>query len=138
MDSKTANRQLGRAFFTEQDARRGEVAPELCAAGYIARIGTNPPMDHQAHSAFGRAFQAAFPDLHHEIEQVLVDDDVVVVRFTLHGTQQGAFFGIPATGRTISVPAHVILKVSAGKVASLLGVFDEAGMLRQLGILPGG
>jgi steroid delta-isomerase-like uncharacterized protein len=137
MDRKASNRELGRKFFTEQDRLKGDLAPELCAPEYQARIGSNPPMDRAGHGGFGRAFYAAFPDLHHEIEQVFADDDVAVVRFSLHGTHSAAFFGIPASNRKIAVPAHIILHVRDGQVTSLLGVFDEAGLLRQLGVLPG-
>jgi hypothetical protein len=132
-------RALGRRFFTEQDRLRGALAPELCAPGYRARIGCGPAIDREGHGGFGQAFYAAFPDIHHEIERVLVDGDSVVVRFVLHGTHSGApFFGIPPTNRKVAVPAHVILTVQAGQVTDLVGVFDEAGMLRQLGVLPGG
>jgi predicted ester cyclase len=50
--------------------------------------------------------------------------------------QSGAFFGIPATRRPVTVAAHAVLKVRDGKVTELFGIFDEAGMLRQLGALP--
>jgi len=130
------NRELGRRFFVEQDRLRGPLAPELCAPSYTARIGSNPPMDRAGHDGFGRAFYAAFPDLHHEVERVIVDGDDVFVRFVLSGTQTGAFFGIPASKRKIAVAAHVILRAKDGKVTELQGVFDEAGLLRQIGVLP--
>jgi hypothetical protein len=34
------------------------------------------------------------------------------------------------------VAGHVLLRLREGKVGELLGIFDEAGMLRQLGVLP--
>jgi len=37
----------------------------------------------------------------------------------------------------VTVTANVLLHVSDGKVTKLAGVFDEAGMLRQLGVLTG-
>ena len=61
----------------------------------------------------------------------------MVVRFVLKGTHDGPFFGIPATNKKVSVAAHVILRVTDRKVTDLFGIFDEAGMLRQLGALPG-
>jgi steroid delta-isomerase-like uncharacterized protein len=138
MDKKDTNRALGRKFFAEQDRLKGDLAPELCAPGYQARVGSAPTMDRTGHGGFGRAFYAAFPDLHHEIEQVIAEDDVAVVRFVLHGTHSAPFFGIPATNRRIAVPAHVILRIEDGRISNLLGVFDEAGLLRQLGVLPAG
>jgi steroid delta-isomerase-like uncharacterized protein len=127
---------IGRRFFVEQDRQRGPLAADLIAPSYTATIGGNPPMDQAGHDGFGRGFFAAFPDLHHEIELVLADGDHVFVRFMLHGTHQAAFFGIPATNKRIAVAAHAVLEVRDGRVTRLRGVFDEAGMLRQLGVLP--
>jgi len=129
--------ELGRRFFEEQDRLRGGPAPALCAPGYTAALGGNPPMPREGHEAFARAFYAAFPDMHHTIEDVFDTDDRVAVRFVLRGTHTGSFFGIPPTGRTVTVVANVLMHVADGKVTKLAGVFDEAGMLRQLGVLPG-
>jgi predicted ester cyclase len=130
------NRQLGRRFFAEQDALRGGPAPALCSPAYEAVLGGNPAVDRDGHEAFARAFYAAFPDLGHEVEEAIATGDRVAVRFVLKGTHTGAFFGIPPTGRPIAVRANVILHVASGRVSRLLGVFDEAGLLRQIGALP--
>jgi hypothetical protein len=131
------HRALARSFFAEQDRLRGGPAPALCSASYRAHLGSAPEKSRDEHEGFARGFYAGFPDLHHEIEHVIAEDDAVVVRFVLHGTHSGSFFGIPPTGRRVAIPAHVILRVTQGKVSELFGVFDEAGMLRQLGILQG-
>jgi steroid delta-isomerase-like uncharacterized protein len=131
-DGIGANRLLGRRFFEEQDRLRGGPAEALCGAGYVAVLGGGPPIDRAGHEAFALAFYGAFPDLRHEIQEVFATDDRVAVRFVLHGTHTGTFFGMPATHRTIVVAANVILQVAGGRVTTLLGVFDEAGLTRQL------
>jgi predicted ester cyclase len=131
-----ANRDIGRKFFQEQDRLRGGPAPELCAPGYSARFGGNPPLDRAGHEAFARAFYSAMPDARHEVEQVIAERDAVVVRFVVHGTHTAPLGAIPASGNAIAVAAHVILRLSGGRVKDLCGVFDEAGMLRQMGALP--
>ena len=133
-----ANRDLGRRFFAEQDRLRGGPAPELCAPSYSARLGGNPALDRAGHEGFARAFYAAFPDMHHEVELVVADAETATVRFVIHGTHRGSFFGIPASGRPVSVAANVILRVKDRRVTDLYGVFDEAGLLRQIGALPSG
>lgn len=132
-----ANRALGRRFFAEQDRLRGGPAPELCAPRYTALLGSTPPRTREQHEAFAQAFYAAFPDMHHEVEQVVAEEDTAVVRFVLHGTHTGSFFGMPPTQRKVAVPAHVLLRVEQGKVTELFGIFDEAGMMRQLGAQEG-
>ena len=78
-----ANRALGRRFFEEQDRLHGGPSPVLCAPTYSARIGGNPPMDLAGHEGFARAFYAAFPDIHHEVEQVIAEEDTAVPQVDL-------------------------------------------------------
>ena len=131
-----ANAEMGRRFFAEQDRLRGGPAPGLCAPGYVAVIGSNPPMDFVGHEAFARTFFAAFPDLSHSVEETFATDDRIAVRFVLRGTHTGPFFGIPPTHKPVAVSATVVLHVDDGRIGKLFGSFDEAGLLRQLGVLP--
>jgi predicted ester cyclase len=71
------------------------------------------------------------------VEEVFATEDRIAVRFVFHGKHTGDFFGIPATQRMVSARANILLHVADGKVTKLFGVFDEAGLLRQLGVLPG-
>jgi len=135
-DTIAANRELGRRFFEEQDRLRGGPAEALCAPEYQATLGGNPPMPREGHEGFAKGFYAAFPDMRHEIEEVFATDDRVFVRFVLNGTNTGSLFGMPATRRHVTFAAHIIMHVAAGKVTRLFGIFDEAGLLRQLGVLP--
>jgi steroid delta-isomerase-like uncharacterized protein len=133
-----ANRTIGRRFFEEQDRLQGGPAEALCAPEYQAYLGGNPPADRAGHEYFARQFYAAFPGMHHTIEDVFATEDRVAVRFVLRGTHAGSFFGIPATGQPVTIVANVLMHVNAdGKVTNLFGMFDEAGMLRQMGILKG-
>lgn len=127
---------IGRRFFAEQDRVRGGPVPELCADGYTAILGGNPPMDRSGHEMFSQAFYGAFPDLSHTVEEAFGTSDRVAVRFTLRGTHEAPFMGIPASHKQVSVTANVLMQINAGKVTRLYGAFDEVGLLRQLGVLP--
>ncbi len=127
---------LPTAFFHGQDELRGPLVPELVTSDYRAEIVGFPPMDAEGHGHFGRAFYAAFPDLRHRIDDVVVSEPHVAVRFTLHGTQTGDFLGIPPTGRPVEVVASAFLTVRHGRVTQLRAQFDQLGLLRQLGALP--
>ncbi len=131
-----SNKTIAREFFMEQDRRKGPLSPELVADDYTAKIGSNPQMTREGHSAFGAAFYAGFPDLYHTIDDVIADENSAAVRFTLRGTHTGDFMGIPATGKPIEVTAIAIQHIADGKVTSLRAEFDQAGMLRQLGVIP--
>jgi predicted ester cyclase len=130
-----ANRLLGHRFFQEQDRLRGGPAETLCDPAYVARLGGGPDMSRSEHEQFAGGFYSAFSDMRHEVEEVFASEDRIAVRFVLHGTHDGTFFGIPSTGRSIRVTANVLMHVSSGRISRLMGVFDEAGLLRQLGVL---
>ena len=50
-------------------------------------------------------FRAAFPDWHSEIGILVGEGDLVVEHFTASGTQQGEILGVPASDRTVDLPA---------------------------------
>ena len=45
----------------------------------------------------------AFPDMHWVIDEMVAEGEKVVTRFHWTGTHQGAFLGIPATGRHVKI-----------------------------------
>ena len=70
------------------------------------------------------------------IEDVIAEGDRVAVRWTNSGTNVGDFLGIPATGRSFSVPGIDIYRLENGKLAEHWHVVDMYGQLIQLGLLP--
>ena len=131
----TADTSLPHRFFKGQDALKGPLPNDLVAESYRAELVGFPPMDAAGHADFGRAFYAGFPDLFHTIDEVIEAPPCVITRFTLRGTHSAPFMGIPPTGRTITVSAIVILTVEGEKVRHLRGIFDQLGLLRQLGVV---
>lgn len=135
--SPVAFESLARRFFLSQDEARGGPERSLLADGYTAIVGSHPIMDHEGHEAFAGVFYAAFPDLRHAVEDVILGEgDRVVVRFRIKGTNTENLMGMPATDRPIDIGAMAILTFEAGKVTSLFGQFDEFGMMQQLGAIP--
>ena len=65
------------------------------------------------------------------------EGDKVFSRFTWHGTHRGEFFGVPATGKQITVKGMVVDRVVAGKMAESRILMDGLSMMRQLGVIPG-
>ena len=79
---------------------------------------------------------SGFPDLRVTIEDMIAERDKVVTRFTTHGTQHGAFGGIPPTGKQVSVSTIEITRIAGGKIVEDWGLDDRLGMLQQLGLVP--
>ena len=83
------------------------------------------------------AFRTAFPDIHWVIEEMLGEGEKVFSRFTWHGTHGSEFFGVPATGKQITVKGMVVDRVLAGKMVESQILMDGLSMMRQLGAIPG-
>jgi predicted ester cyclase len=81
-------------------------------------------------------FYKAFPDLHHTFEDQIAEGDKVVTRVTFHGTHQGTFQGIPATGKKIAVEATLVDRIVDGKFVEHWSNMDSMGLMQQLGVIP--
>ncbi len=44
--------------------------------------------------------------------------------------------GIPATGKSVSIPSLTIFRMDNGKIAEGWLVSDNLGMMQQLGVIP--
>ena len=82
--------------------------------------------------------RTGFPDLHFVVEDLFGVGEQVAARVTVRGTHTAEFMGRPPTGRTFAVTSVGIFRFVEGLIAEHWGVFDQMGMLAQLGALPGG
>jgi steroid delta-isomerase-like uncharacterized protein len=87
---------------------------------------------------FWTTLTTAFPDAHIEPRHEVVDDDHVVVAYTLTGTHDGEFQGIAPTGRKIEINGIQIGRFEDGKLVERWGSSDELGIIQQLGGEPTG
>lgn len=77
-------------------------------------------------------FGQAIPDMKHEVKEVLVAGDKIVVRGDLTGTPAGEFFGAPHSGKGFKIMALDIHTIKGGKIAHTYHVEDWASALNQL------
>ena len=97
-----------------------------------------PFSGHEGARQFFKVYVTAFPDLHLDMEQILgAGDSHVVVRWRSRGTHLGPLADIPATGRKASNHGCTIIEVKNNKVGHAWVYFDNAHLLRQIGVLPG-
>ncbi|MBK6712738.1 MAG: ester cyclase [Chloroflexi bacterium] len=67
---------------------------------------------------------------------MVAEGDKVVVRFTVTGTHQGFFAGIPATGKQVAMQGIIIHRLHNGKIIEDWVVRDTLGLMQQLGMIP--
>lgn len=105
--------------------------PDVVLHGYA---GVEPGLDSVRQ--FYTGFFMAFPGSRLTIEDVVTEDDKVVCRFSLTGTHQGNFMGIPPTRKEVSFNGITILQFKAGKCMERWSQADFLSLLQQLGAIP--
>jgi steroid delta-isomerase-like uncharacterized protein len=79
---------------------------------------------------------AAFPDSQIQSLDMIAEGDKVVHRMSGTGTHQGAFLGIPPTGKRVTWSFIDIWRVANGKIVEHWVEADMMGMMQQLGLVP--
>ncbi len=79
---------------------------------------------------------SAFPDMVWTVAEQAAEGDKVVSRFVWRGTHRGACFGVPPTGRQVTVPGVVIDRIVAGKMQDSRILMDTFSLMQQLGAIP--
>ena len=76
----------------------------------------------------------AFPDQRNELLALHHTDDAVVVEAVVQGTHKGPLRNLPPTGREFELPILAIFLFDGDKLICERIYFDQATVLRQLGV----
>ncbi len=106
-------------------------SPKVRLSGYA---GVEPGIDSVR--TFYRALWDAFPRSRITIEDLIGSGDRIACRFVMSGRHDGAFQGLPATGREFTLPGITILRFEDGRCVERWSQADFLGLMVQLGALP--
>jgi steroid delta-isomerase-like uncharacterized protein len=115
-----------------------DVIDELFADDFVATIVGAPEQIRgpQGCREFVVMYRTAFPDLRITVDEQFAEGETVVTRWTATGTNEGELMGIPATGKQATTAGININRISDGKLVEGWGLFDQLGLLQQLGAVP--
>ncbi len=139
MSTETNKAVVRRLFEDILSDGRLDVADEIIADGYqesgpVAIPGSPPgPEGMKMFAAF---YRTALPDIRFTVEQQIAEGDVVATRWTSTATHTGELDEIPPSNNAVNCTGVSIDRVVDGKMVEGWGVFDELGMLRQMGVIP--
>ncbi len=138
--SAESNKAASRRVFVEsfQDGNLA-VADELIAPG--AKAGGPATLPGQPDGPEGLKmaaafYRGAFSDLKITIDEQVAEGDMVVTRWTAVGTNTGQLAGMPASGKSVTVTGMGIDHFKDGKIVASWGLFDQFGMMVQMGVIP--
>ena len=131
------NQYIVRSFYATIEKDGMQAADPFLADDFRAQVvGLGEAMDRQAFKRFGALFFKAFAGLCHNINAMVAERDRVVAILAITGTHWGVLEGILPTGQPVTIPAMAAFRFEAGRITEVKMIFDQLGMLQQLGGFP--
>lgn len=130
-DQKQIARQVFEEVFNQADF---ELAQRLITDDFVAHAF--PELrGPEGVQTIVTGFRNGFPDVEWTIETLFGEGAYVAVRWTARGTHDGEFRGHEPTESNVEIPGTTILRLENGMVAEGWTVFDELGLLEQIGVI---
>lgn len=133
------NTLKGERFFTDMLGKANwSLANDLLAPEIIMHHPSSPQPVAGVENVVGflGAFRAGFPDMTMKVELAFGDGEMVAVRWCMSGTHSAVLFGIPPSGKSVSVSGISLLRFSDGKVVEDWVSEDSLGLMQQIGVIP--
>jgi len=86
--------------------------------------------------AYYANYLTGFSNITFTIKDVFGQGDKLVKHWNFKGTHTGVFFGIPATGKQVSLDGVTLVRMENGKIAEERDFFDNLEFSQQLGLIP--
>jgi predicted ester cyclase len=140
--STNENKDLIRRYIEAIDENQTggwEILDEYIADDFVAHNSLHPgvSLDREGIKQGAELFRLAAPETRHEIKMQVAEGDLVVSHIVGRGVHTGELLGIPPTNKEIETEGIVIHRVRDGQIVEYWAVTDVAGVLGQLGVLPG-
>lgn len=83
-----------------------------------------------------QAYRTGIPDIRYVVEKMVGCGNQVTVCWRASGHHGGKIMNIPPTGKPVSITGVSVIEITDGRVSKVWYQWDQAGMLRQIGLLP--
>src|SRR5213596_344138 len=114
---------------TERDLK---VQGDLLDPEFVGRAPGVPRFDRAGFLRGLAELYAAFPDGRYVNDNIVAEGDQVVTVGRFQGTHTGAFHGMPATGKRITLTAVHVDRIAGGKIVQHLRMSDPNELLEQI------
>jgi steroid delta-isomerase-like uncharacterized protein len=134
MTSESQDKLLARGFL-EEVVNTGAVdcLSQFLASEYVAPhlgiAGIDQAREHILE------FHHCYPDLVVTVKGQVAEGDIVATWFVMRGTHLGAFRGVPATGKKITLRAVKVQRIRDGRVVEHWGGSNSLEALLELGLV---
>lgn len=134
--SPEQNKAIVRRYLeTAWNKKDATIIDELVSPDFVQHAANVPP-GRDGVKKFFMMLYGGIPDAHFTMEDMVADEQKVATRFTVRGTHQGPFLGIPATGKSLTLTGMSLLGMRDGLITDNWNELDMLGALQQLGVIP--
>ena len=135
MTTSDAALAVVKAVIASDNGRDAAAYRALLHDDYVAHVhGRQTVENAEDEVAAIESWWSACSDVHLEPTAFHAAGDVVTLLYSLAGTNDGEFFGRPATGRRFEVHNCTVLEVVERKVKRVWRYSDTLGLMQQLGL----
>jgi len=135
------NKMVVRRWFEEvwNQGREASIDELFPAEGVAHGLGDSEADVHgpAEFKLFAANIRGSIPDVRIEVEDIVCEGDRVAVRIVLRGTHTGHGLGVAPTGGKVSIQGIIIVRLVDGQIVEGWNSYDQLGLLRQVGALPG-
>ncbi|GLU53555.1 ester cyclase [Dyadobacter frigoris] len=134
-----ANEILATRYFEEiMSQGKLEVIEEILDPEFAFIIPTQPEpiKGYEAFTGFVKYLHNAFPDIKFTVMRQTSEGNKVASRWSIAGTHQGEFLGVPASGNHLIDYGIDIFTIKNGKIFSVHVNENDFGLMQQLGAIP--
>lgn len=131
-EQERRNEDLVRQMLASADDGDLSVLDRVWSPDIVVHFGATD-LDRAQAVALLKSVYGAFPDMRHDVHDVIATDDKVVLRGVITGTHRGEFQGIAATGNQVAVGQIIIFRIEDGRIAEYWEQADLLGLMQQLG-----
>ncbi len=133
-----SNKQVVRQFNDAFNRGDLDACSKLLAPDFLAyQPGVTQPLNLEAFRQVGQVFLDAFSLGAHDYQEQVGEGEYVVTRAIWSAVHnRGAFNGIPADGKPVSIDEVVIDRIVDGKIVEHRALFDVMNFMQQLGAVP--
>lgn len=129
-------RETARRFFDAWN-HHDDAALAACftADGTYHDPATGGPLAGEGLRQYARGLWSAFPDLRFDLHHVgETEPGTVVAQWSMRGTNEGSFQGLPPTRREVELHGVDVVRVDGDAIATVQGYFDSRTLPEQLGL----
>lgn len=133
-----AHKATMKRFETMINTADSKLAKELVAddAPFFTPASPMPLYGGEGYLSVVHWMRKGFSDVRWKLEEMVAEGNIVAVHWTLTGTNDGEFMGMPATGKHISTSVMNFYYFNdEGKITNDIAAEGMIGILRGIGML---